>query len=782
MIDNSTLEKLEFSKILTYVSHYAITAPGKSKILSLQPSNDIETVLQHGNLINEAKNILIENSAPPLEYISNLSEELAKSKIEGTVLRSKKILDILKIAACSRYLFNFIKENAEIAPLLKQLSNSLFVDKLFEHHIQKVIDENGEVKENASKDLKEIRKSIREKKNDLVHSINKIMKDLNEQKMVMDDYLTLRDGRMVIPIKAEHKRHLKGFIHSESATGQTVYIEPEQTLDLNNDIISLTFAERREIERLLKELTKMIGKTSDELKSSLDEIAEIDSIFARAHYSVEVMGSFPEVNGRKQLEIRDGRHPVLLKKLGRKETVALDLKLEDENIVVITGPNAGGKTVVLKTIGLLSALVQSGIHIPVNPDSNFPLCENILIDIGDEQSIEDDLSTFSSHLKNIKHILEQANENSLVLLDEIGTGTDPSEGASLASAVLMRLRDCRATVFASTHHGSLKIIAHDEKMFVNAAMEFDNEKLTPTYKFKLGIPGSSYAFDVAKRIGIDDKLLKEAAKNIDTDKHKLEEFLIEIESKSTALEKKLKESELENTRLTGLSNLYKKNLEKLEKEKKEILNKVKIDGEKYLEGVNRKVEQVIKELRETQASKEVIKYSKELISEIKAENENLFVPDIELEQEITDFKVGDFVRLRNSSTTGKIFSLDNNKNKVVVQVGTMKMKVNIDELLPEKEKSSKEQRSSYNNYKIQTREYRLDIRGEKPDETEFKVIKFLDDSYVSGQARIEILHGKGTGALKKTVNVILKKHDKVKDFYFAPIEAGGEGITIVELK
>jgi len=209
---------------------------------------------------------------------------------------------------------------------------------------------------------------------------------------------------------------------------------------------------------------------------------------------------------------------------------------------------------------------------------------------------------------------------------------------------------------------------------------------------------------------------------------------------------------------------------------------VKTDGEKYLEGVNRKVEQVIKELRETQASKEVIKYSKELISEIKAENENLFVPDIELEQEITDFKVGDFVRLRNSSTTGKIFSLDNNKNKAVVQVGTMKMKVNIDELLPEKEKSSNEQKSSYNNHNIQAREYRLDIRGEKPDETEFKVIKFLDDSYVSGQARIEILHGKGTGALKKTVTAILKKHDKVKDFYFAPIEAGGEGITIVELK
>jgi DNA mismatch repair protein MutS2 len=782
MIDNSTLEKLEFPKILNYISHYAITEPGKSIILSLRPSADIRTVLNQGKIINEAKDILIEKSPPPLEYISDLSVELAKCKIEGTVLRVKDILDILKLAACSRLLYNFIKENSEIVPLLKQLSNSLFVDKLFEHHIQKVIDENGEVKENASKNLKDIRKNIREKKSDLVRSINKIMKDLNEQKMVMDDYLTLRDGRMVIPIKAEHKRHLKGFIHSESATGQTVYIEPEQTLELNNDIISLTFAERREIERLLRELTKMIGNVADELKTSLQEIAEIDSIFARAHYSVEVMGAFPELNGSKHLDIRDGRHPVLMKKLGRKGTVALDLKLEDENIVVITGPNAGGKTVVLKTIGLISALVQSGIHIPVSPDSNFPLCENILIDIGDEQSIEDDLSTFSSHLKNIKHILEQANENSLVLLDEIGTGTDPSEGASLASAILMRLRDSGATVFASTHHGSLKLIAHDEKKFVNAAMEFDNDKLTPTYKFKLGIPGSSYAFEVAKRLGIDDKLLNEAAQNIDTDKHKLEEFLVEIESKSTALEKKLNESELENTRLIGLSNLYKKNLEKLEKEKKEILKKVKIDGEKYLEGVNRKIEQVIKELRETKASKEVIKNSKELIREIKDENENLFVPDIELKQEITDFSIGDFVRLRDTSTTGKIFSLDKNKKRAVVQVGTMKMKVNINELLSEKEKSSKEKRSSYSNYKIQTREYRLDIRGEKPDETEFKVIRFLDDSFVSGQARIEILHGKGTGALKKIVIAILKKHDKVKDYYFAPIEAGGEGITVIELK
>jgi DNA mismatch repair protein MutS2 len=587
---------------------------------------------------------------------------------------------------------------------------------------------------------------------------------------------------MVIPVKAEHKRHLKGFIHSESATGQTVYIEPEQTLELNNDIVSLIFAEKREIERLLKELTKMIGNVSEELRNTLNNIAEIDSIFARAHYSVEVMGSFPELNNKNIFELHDGRHPVLLKKLGRKNVVPLTVKLDDENIVVITGPNAGGKTVVLKTIGILSALVQSGIHIPASPDSNFPFREKILIDIGDEQSLEDDLSTFSSHLENIKIILEEANDSSLVLLDEIGTGTDPSEGASLASAVLMKLRDSGSTVFASTHHGSLKLIAHNEPGFENAAMEFDNEELSPTYKFKLGVPGSSYAFEIAKRIGIDDNLLKEAARNIDSDKHKLEEFLVDIETKSNVLEKKLKELELENTRLTGLSNLYKKNLDKLEKEKKEILKKVKIDGEAYLDGVNRKIEQVIKELRETSASKEVIKKSKKVIEQVKEENENLFTPDVELEQEITDFRIGDFVRLKNTSTTGKIHSLDKNKKRAVVDVGTMKMKINLNELLHEKEKSSKDSKSIYNNYKVSSRGYRLDIRGEKPEEIEFEIIKFIDESYVSGQQRIEVLHGKGTGVLKKTVLSILKKHDKVENYYFAPVEAGGEGITIVELK
>ena len=498
MIDNSVLEKLEFQKVLNYVANYAVTENGKKYVLDLTPLFDLHRIISEGEAVNEAKEIIIRNIPPQIDYIPDLFETISQSRIEGGVLNSKKILEILRLAKISRSLHQFIKNNSSIAPTLSEFQDLLLSDKVFEHHIEKVVDETGEIKEKASQKLLEIRKQIREKQSSLIKSINSIMKSLDADGIVREDYLTLRDGRMVIPIKAEHKRHLRGFIHSESATGQTVYIEPEQTLELNNEIITLGFSEKREIERLLKEITSLIGKESEKLKDALRTIAYIDSLFARAKYSIEIIGSFPSINNKKSFYVNDARHPVLLKKLGRDPAVPLNFMLDDQKIIVITGPNAGGKTVVLKTIGLLSLLLQSGIHIPVHPDSNFHLFKNILIDIGDEQSLEDDLSTFSSHLNNLKNILLNADESSLILLDEIGTGTDPTEGSALAAAVLLKLRDKNALVLASTHHGSLKIIANDEDRFINAAMEFDHEQLKPTYKFKLGVPGSSYAFEIAK--------------------------------------------------------------------------------------------------------------------------------------------------------------------------------------------------------------------------------------------------------------------------------------------
>ncbi len=780
MIDQSVLEKLEFPKVLDFISRYAITESGKKKVLNLLPVNNLVFIKTEGEAVNEAKELINKVGYPPIEYLSELHSVLSETRIEGAVIQGIKLLEILKLAKTSRLLRQFISQETKENSILKQKSFNLFTDKLFENRIEKIITEQGEIKENASHELARLRKEINNKKSELVKSINRIIKSLKEDDIVREDYLTLRDGRMVIPVKAEHKRHLRGFIHSESSTGQTVYIEPEETLDLNNEIISTSFAEKREIERILRELTKVIGQSAEQLKESLDTLAEIDSVFARAKYSLEIIGELPKMESDKPLYFSEARHPLLLKKLGRQNTSPLSFELNDVNVVVITGPNAGGKTVVLKTIGLLNLMFQSGIHVPVNSESNFHIFDNILIDIGDQQSIEDDLSTFSSHLKSLTHIINSSDSKTLVLLDEIGSGTEPAEGSALAASILSELQKKGSLVFASTHHGSLKVFAFNHKEMQNAAMEFDHSNLSPTYRFHLGIPGSSYAFEIAKRSGINETILENAKKNIDEDKYNLEKFLSELEVKSNKLNKKLNELEIENTRLKGLSDLYKRSYEKIENEKNQILKKVKAESDLYLENVNKQVEKVIKEIREKDASKEVIKEAKKIIEDVKTENKKIFNFLDEKTDHKKQFKAGDTVGIKNSSTVGKIVDINNEKAQATILVGAIKMKVKLSELIEAKENKTV-RTESYNNYQIPEINYRLDIRGERPEEAEFKVIRFIDEAYQSSMDRVEILHGKGTGALKKTVWDLLKHHDKIKSYYFAPIEFGGEGITIAEL-
>ncbi len=782
MIDHQAPDKLEFQKTLQFIARYSATEKGKTRVYELRPLANINLVRIEGSYVNEAKEILISQDSPPFEYLPDLDTALSQSRIEGAVLDSKKILEILRLAVISRNLFQFLKNHSDTAPGLYKVSETLFVDKLFEHHISKIINENGDVKDNASPKLAGIKKEINGKRDELVRSVNRLVKSLAENDIVREDYLTLRDGRIVIPVKAEHKRHIKGFIHSESSTGQTVYIEPEETLELNNDIISLSFAEKREIERLLKELTRLIGKESRILKEALETIAELDSVFSRAKYSMEVIGSFPEIDDDKTFVISRGRHPILLKKLGREESVPLDISVDDQKVIIITGPNAGGKTVVLKTIGILALMVMSGIHIPADPDSNFHFFDNILVDIGDEQSIEDDLSTFSSHLSNIKDILNKASAKSLVLLDEIGTGTDPAEGSALASAVLLLLKEKGSVVLASTHHGSLKLFANDIPGFQNAAMEFDTRNLRPTYTFRQGIPGSSYAFEIAKRIGFDENFLNIAKENLDSGKHNIEKFLVDIETKSRELEEKLKFSEIENTRLTGLSKLYKQNIDQLNSEKKEILKQAKAEAESYLKGVNKKIEEVIKSLKESNARKDIIKSSQQIVKEVKERNKELFAETVDIKEEIFDFIPGDFVAVRNTNTTGKILELSHDKKKATILSGNLKMKLNTDELLPAKKEKKEERNYSSFSFDTSEQQVRIDIRGERADQAEFEVIKFLDGAYSSGLNRVEILHGKGTGALKEMVQRLLKNYDKISSFQFAPIESGGDGITIAEFK
>ena len=778
MNSKSVFEKLEFIKVLTYISNYCITEKGKNKILSISPLISLPEIIKEGELITEAKEILTKHANPPIDYIQDLENILIQSTIEGALLESKKILEILKLAIISRNLFQFLRDNTEKNSHLKVLGQNLFVDKAFENYIQRIINENGEIKDNASLKLYDIRKEISSRKEELIRSVNKIVKQLKEDNLVREDYVTLRDGRIVLPIKAEHKRHIRGFIHSESSTGQTVYIEPEETLELNNDIVSLTFSEKREIERILKEVTKRIGGVSTELQGALNTVTQADTIFGRAKYSIETIGCFPTIDILKPISIQNARHPILLKKFGRERTVPLTVNVNSQKVILITGPNAGGKTVVLKTIGLLHLMINSGIHIPCNPDSNFHFFKDILVDIGDEQSLEDDLSTFSSHLSNINHILKSASSDSLILLDEIGTGTDPAEGSALAAGILVYLSQKKSLVFATTHHGNLKIIAHDMPGFENAAMEFDHKNLKPTYKFKQGIPGSSYAFEIAKRIGLDEGLMSTAQNYLDSNKHNLENFLVKLEEKSQELEDQLSKAESENIKLNELSIYYKQNIDKLNKEKKEIIKRAKTEADDYLKDLNKKFEKIIKDLKESNANKEVIKSSQVTIKALKEKNKTIFSETLDVKDENEVLIVGDYVQIINTHTTGEIIEI--NKDKALLVSGGLKFQASLSDLV--KTKREKQVKDNFVKLPVTNLSHRLDIRGEKPEEAEFEVIKFIDEAYVSGLARVEILHGKGTGALKKLVKEILKSHDNVKEFHFAPVDMGGDGITVAELK
>ncbi|MDP3580390.1 MAG: endonuclease MutS2, partial [Ignavibacteria bacterium] len=444
---------------------------------------------------------------------------------------------------------------------------------------------------------------------------------------------------------------------------------------------------------------------------SLDAIAGLDSIFARAKYSIAVIGTHPSYFLNKPFELIDARHPLLVKRLGHSKTVPMNLKLKDEKVVLITGPNAGGKTVTLKTCGLLVCLAQAGIPIPVFPDSNFHIFEKVLVDIGDAQSIEDDLSTFSSHLTNIRNIIEAADDKSLVLLDEIGTGTDPAEGSAIAVGVLITLRDNGARVLATTHHGSLKLVANQLEEFQNASMEFDTDELKPTYRFKQGMPGSSYAFEVAQRIGFDDEFINLAKQYLDTDKTKIEEFLVSLEKKSQDLRDQLNKSELENLRLKGLANLYQDKVEKLEKQKKEILSDTHEKAQMYLKDVNKQIEDTIKNIRESQAQKEVVKQEKEKIELLKKETKKILPQKPKTEIEKKEFKVGGYASIANTATAGVIEELDTEKNKAVLLVGSLKIKTKISDLQPATKSEAelvykKKYESDYQNLN-----FRLDLRG-----------------------------------------------------------------------
>lgn len=779
----ASLEKLEFDRILERIAALVYAEPSRKRVARIVPHFSIAHVRSLLAEVTAAKRLLLEEDYPPFTTFRDVTVALKKSAVDRQVLLPNELLDVQQVLELSRGLNGYLKRKVHELPLFASYLDALYVDKVLEFNIDGAIERTGEIKDSASKELRQIRHGKMSAREQLQKRLSEILRRVSEEEFTQDDIITTRDGRFVIPIKTEFKQRVSGFIHSSSASGATVYVEPTETLELNNALRELEIAEQREIQRILGELTRQVGEHASAIQASYETLCELDVLFAKARYSIDVLGTEPRISETPMVLIRDGRHPVLLQRLGRKDVVPITLELggEDGQTLVITGPNAGGKTVALKTVGILTFCAMAGLHVPASDDSVFYLFRSVFVDMGDDQSIEKDLSTFSSHLIRLRDILERADERSLVLVDEIGTGTDPVEGSALAEAVLTSLTERGTTTIATTHHGSLKAFAHSTNGVVNGSMEFDRDSLRPTYRFVAGIPGSSFALELAERFGLPVGVLDQARKTVGGKQQELETLLRDLER----LRQSNSDRERELSRLLAdaeeRSSAYAEKLGALKDEANTIRKKALDDARQLLEESQRKVEAVIREIRESQADKERTRAARHDLSVLKEELDGSS-QEMMAEPRAGELplQVGDAVLVRSTDKAGEIVSIE--RGKATVLVGSIRAKVPLRELVRARGSKKPERRASAMEHHVDAdASPEVDVRGMYLDEALAVVERALDKAHMQGLYRVDIIHGMGTGALRKGISEYLKNASYVRSFRTGEWGEGGTGITIVEL-
>ncbi len=778
------LSKLNFERIITHITGYCASGYGVEVTTRLEPSNVFAIVRDELVRVDEVRALLDADERLPLEELDDARPALHRASKTGSMLPAEDFRHILRTLIVSRKLKTFLGKRSDRCPLLHQTCAELFDDKMLEFHIDRVVDEEGGVRDSASKELRAIRREIIEKSGQLRRRMENILKRTSDEDMVMEELVTMRDGRMVLPVKAEYKRQVQGFIHSTSATGQTVYIEPTETLELNNEIRDLQFAEIREVNAILTELTDRLRSAVQHLLRSIELIAELDSLNARARYGKESLGACPHVRLDGPLVLKHARHPLLLLHKKRKDVVPLDLELGDEySTIIITGPNAGGKSVTMKTAGLCALMVQSGIPVPCDAESEFPVYRGIYVDIGDEQSVENDLSTFSSHISRLARIVDQADASSLVLIDEIGTGTDPAEGSALGASILERITAAQAHVIATTHHGMLKAFAHEKDGMANAAMEFDLHTLQPTYIFRPGLPGSSYAFEITRRHGMHPSIIERAREILGTQSDALEHLLAEVERQSQELGIRLRKSEQEEEEYARLVEEYSRKLKGMKQEAKSIRQEALDEAARILEEANASVEDAIRTIREEQASREAIRRAREDVVRQKKQVKDALDeirPEAAIEQEGESeiIRAGDEVAMKEHPATKGIALEDARKGKVTVAFGSMRM--NVDAAgLTRLRAAEKPERVSTAHLPETVESNEIDVRGMYGDEAIREIDRFLYQAWSMGMKRIDIIHGKGTGALRKRVHSYLRDLSFVENYALGEWNEGGSGMTKV---
>ncbi len=782
------LEKLQFSSVLDRIRRYAQSPLGKERVSLCTPSSSRYEILHNHSLLNEMKAILETDDPIPVREFQDIRTDVHRAAIEGNILTGKQLLHILQTLCTSRELRHYMKNRSTEYPHLVELSDNLIADKVLEHHIDGIINEDGEVRDNASQDLQRIRGAIRSVSETLRKRLDRILKSLSSQGMAQEELITTRDGRMVLPVKVEYKHQLSGFIHSASASGATVFIEPAETLEINNELRDYQIREQREIQRILRSITEKIAEKKDQLLTTIDTLAEIDFIYAKANYSVEIIGITPRENNENTIKLIDTRHPLLLHHHKRDEVVPLSLEIGEEyNTLIITGPNAGGKSVAMQTVGLMCLMYQSGLHIPASDETEIPVFEKIFVAMGDEQSIEQDLSTFSSHLTTLKYIIENANHKSLVLIDEIGAGTDPVEGSAIASSILRYLTDQGMISIATTHHGDLKAFAYKTPGIENGAMEFDQDQLTPTYRFTAGIPGSSYALEIAQRLAFPAYLISRARYFLGGTKSRIEQLLIELEQQSQRYKRELTKLSAEKKRLEQLTGEYEEKVTSLKREMKALKRGAAEEAKQIVARANAIIEKAVKEIRESQADSELTKKWREEINTFKQEIERQRKEATDkppVESDIAPIVKGDRVSIGDGKEEGEVLTPVDEEGYTQVLFGSVKMRVHR-ERLTKQTRSAKRERPSTSlvtNTMDESYSRTVDVRGLTGDEAVNAVDTFLDRAVLAGYNEVEIIHGKGTGVLRKRINEYLIKHPNVRLSRLGNWNEGGSGVTVVELK
>lgn len=773
------LEKLEFNKIKNILSSYAKTNNGKKMCLDLYPSNNKEKVQKALDETTEAVALIYRKGNLPLETIGDISTYILNLKNQN-FLSAKALLELATLLKTSKTLKNYyFEKELNQTDSLTNYFDHLYTNPSIEEKIFSAIIDENTFDDRASNALYKIRQQMRNTKKEIK---NKLQSLLNS-KYLQEPIVTIRQNRFVVPVKSEYQTEIKGFIHDTSSTGSTVFVEPISVFDLNNQLSELKNQENIEIEKILQILSSLFFDIINELENNFNLITILDFIFAKAKYSKELDCNCPKINDDKIIYLKNAKHPLL------DQNIAVPITLEigkTFSSLLITGPNTGGKTVTLKTVGLLTAMAQSGMHIPASDESSIYLFDNIFADIGDEQSILESLSTFSSHMTHIINILNEATSDSLVLVDELGSGTDPIEGASLALSILEYLKEHNITVLATTHYHELKEYALLTNGVENASCEFNLETLSPTYRLLIGVPGKSNAFAISQKLGLKQEILENAKKSINSDTAKTEDLLKEIYDSKALIESEKEKTLQYSNKIERLKQKLENETTDLEEHKKEYLQKAKQEAREILLSAKQEANDIIKEMEsEKNNSKNLNTLRNKLTSKLHEVNQTPESP-LEETQKIDEsqIKPGAIVFVPKFNKNGTILSYPNQSKKFNIQIDNIKTTLTPSQITIAKNTETKKEiitkkQSTFVPKNVRTE---LNVIGMNIEESIFLVDKFLDEAAVAKLETVRIVHGKGTGILGKGIQKYLKSHPHVKSYRYGTFGEGEMGVTIVELK